>query len=318
MRSINDDNDGFNDSKEVDMEKSTPKQFLMAPKRGTSKNTMIIAASAVVSAASLVFLLLFSQTESQITKSAEFIISILIGIVPFTIIQLREVKRKDGIDKNMPLFMLALLSGVKTGAQIQDSIKSASTRNFGSLTKEIKNLNATIGSGFPIADCFEVFALRCGTKISKRVATLLQISLKMGGDITQELEMIQKHIAEMADLEKSRKSSLSPYVYTVYIAFFVFLAIALLLTINFVPEIEKIKAGFDTAAPTSGSSLDLFSAIKNFDPTLLKSMMYNMAIIESIFGGLAVGKIGSSNYISGIKHVIIMLVITIISFTLVG
>jgi flagellar protein FlaJ len=301
------------------MEKTIPKQFLLAPKRETSKNTIIIAASAVVSAASIVFLLLFSQTESQITKSAEFIIGILIGIIPFTVIQLREVKRKDGIDKNMPLFLLALLSGVKTGAQIQDSIKSAATRNFGSLTREIKNLNATIGSGFPIADCFEVFALRCGTKISKRVATLLEISLNMGGDITQELELIQKHIAEMAELEKSRKSSLSPYVYTVYIAFFVFLAIALLLTINFVPEIEKIKAGFDTAAPTSGSnSPELFSAIKSFDPALLKSMMYNMAIIESVFGGLAVGKIGSSNYIAGIKHVIIMLVITIISFTLVG
>ena len=132
--------------------------------------------------------------------------------------------------------------------------------------------------------------------------------------------MIQKHIADMADLEKSRRSSLAPYIYTVYIAFFVFLAIALLLSVNFVPEIEKIKAGFDTKTPTpSGqSSPELFSAIKNFDPVLLKSMMYNMAIIESIFGGLTVGKISSGNYISGIKHVIMMLIITVVSFTQVG
>ena len=188
---------------------------------------------------------------------------------------------------------------------------------FRSLSSEIKNLNATIGSGFPISDCFEIFALRCGTRISKRVATLLELSLSAGGDITENLEMIQKHIADMAELEKSRKSSLAPYLYTVYIAFFVFLAIALLLSVNFVPEIEKIKAGFDTTTPSSGSP-ELFGAIKNFDPTLLKSMMYNMALIESIFGGLTVGKISSGNYISGIKHVIMMLIITVVSFTLVG
>ena len=293
------------------------KQFQILPKKEFSTNTLIIAASAVASAISLSLVFLLGANESFIVYSAQIIFSVLIGVAPFTFIQIREVKRKDGIDRNMPLFLLALLNGVKTGAQIQDIIKTASTRNFGALSSEIKNLNATIGSGFPISDCFEIFALRCGTRISKRVATLLELSLSAGGDITENLEMIQKHIADMAELEKSRKSSLAPYLYTVYIAFFVFLAIALLLSVNFVPEIEKIKAGFDTTTPSSGSP-ELFGAIKNFDPTLLKSMMYNMALIESIFGGLTVGKISSGNYISGIKHVIMMLIITVVSFTLVG
>jgi flagellar protein FlaJ len=296
------------------------KQFEMAPKKGVSKNTIIIIASSIASAICLSLVYFLGQKDSFVVYSAEFIISFLVGIAPFTFIQLREVKRKDGIDKNMPLFLLALLNGVKTGAQIQDVIKIAATRNFGALSAEIKNLNATIGSGFPISDCFHIFSIRCGTRIAKRVSTLLELSLSAGGDITENLEMIQKHIADMADLEKSRRSSLAPYIYTVYIAFFVFLAIALLLSVNFVPEIEKIKAGFDTKTPTpSGqSSPELFSAIKNFDPVLLKSMMYNMAIIESIFGGLTVGKISSGNYISGIKHVIMMLIITVVSFTLVG
>ena len=295
------------------------RQFEILPKKGFSKNNIIIAGSAAVSVISLLVVLSFGANESFIVHSAKIIFSILIGIAPFTLIQIREVKRKDGIDRNMPLFLLALLNGVKTGAQIQDIIKTASTRNFGPLSSEIKNLNATIGSGFPISDCFHIFALRCGTRISKRVSTLLELSLSAGGDITENLEMIQKHIADMAELEKSRKSSLAPYLYTVYIAFFVFLAIALLLTINFVPEIEKIKAGFDTAAPqTTNGGPELFGAIKSFDPALLKSMMYNMALIESIFGGLTVGKISSGNYISGIKHVIIMLIITVVSFSLVG
>ncbi|WKT57625.1 hypothetical protein QVH35_09785 [Candidatus Nitrosotenuis chungbukensis] len=42
-----------------------------------------------------------------------------------------------------------------------------------------------------------------------------------------------------------------------------------------------------------------------------------MSIIESIFGGLAAGKIGSGSYVSGIKHVIVMIIIAVIAFTVI-
>jgi len=39
-----------------------------------------------------------------------------------------------------------------------------------------------------------------------------------------------------------------------------------------------------------------------------------MSLIQSVFGGLAAGKIGSGSYIAGIKHIVIMIVITVIAF----
>jgi flagellar protein FlaJ len=39
-----------------------------------------------------------------------------------------------------------------------------------------------------------------------------------------------------------------------------------------------------------------------------------MSIIEAIFGGLAAGKIGSGNYVSGIKHIIVMVVMAVAAF----
>ncbi len=46
----------------------------------------------------------------------------------------------------------------------------------------------------------------------------------------------------------------------------------------------------------------------------LDSILFNMAIIEAVFGGLAAGKIGSGSYVAGIKHIVIMVVIAIIAF----
>ena len=98
MRSIDANNDGFNDSKEIVMAKT--KQFEMAPKKGVSKNTIIIIASSIASAICLSLVYFLGQKDSFVVYSAEFIISFLVGIAPFTFIQLREVKRKDGIDRS--------------------------------------------------------------------------------------------------------------------------------------------------------------------------------------------------------------------------
>jgi len=67
---------------------------------------------------------------------------------------------------------------------------------------------------------------------------------------------------------------------------------------------------------TAGGS-GVFSALKDMDLKLLDSLLFNMAIIEAVFGGLAAGKIGSGSYVAGIKHIVIMVVIAIIAFSLI-
>ena len=46
----------------------------------------------------------------------------------------------------------------------------------------------------------------------------------------------------------------------------------------------------------------------------INSILFNMAIIEAVFGGLAAGKIGSGSYVAGVKHIVIMIVIAVIAF----
>ena len=53
------------------------------------------------------------------------------------------------------------------------------------------------------------------------------------------------------------------------------------------------------------------------DIGLMESALFNMAVIEAIFGGLAAGKIGAGSYMAGIKHVVGMIVIAIIAFNVV-
>ncbi len=256
----------------------------------------------------------FSETTS--TRDVGIIFAILVGIVPLTLLQLREVKRRDSIDRNLPLFLLALVSAVQSGANLIRAIEQTADRNMGSLTPELKNLRANITWGIPIEDAFENFAQRTGTRMARRVVVLLEMAVKIGGDITSNLEMIQKYVTELQNLEKERKSSLQPYTYTIYISFVVFIGIAVILSSQFFSEIQVVQDML-IDSETAGGDSGVFSALKDMDLKLLDSLLFNMAIIEAVFGGLAAGKIGSGSYIAGIKHIVIMVVIAIIAFSLI-
>jgi flagellar protein FlaJ len=63
------------------------------------------------------------------------------------------------------------------------------------------------------------------------------------------------------------------------------------------------------------SKNNVFAALSGVRINELDSILFNMAIIEAVFGGIAAGKIGSGSYVAGIKHVILMIIIAVIAFT---
>src|SRR3990172_2028604 len=126
--------------------------------------------------------------------------------------------------------------------------------------------------------------------------------------------MIQKHVTELQNLEKERKSSLAPYTYTIYISFAVFLGIAVILSSQFFSQFEAVQQLLSKGPATGGA---FFSSIKDVNFSALNQILFNMSIIEAVFGGLVAGKIGAGTYVAGVKHIIVMIVMAIVAFMLV-
>ena len=251
-------------------------------------------------------------SENTSIRDVGVIFGILAMIVPLTMLQLKESQRKDSIDRNLPLFLLALSSAVQSGANLIRAIETTAERNMGALTPELKNLQANISWGMPIEDSFQNFANRTGTKTARRVTVLLEMALKIGGDIRTNLEMIQKHVTELQNLEKERKSSLAPYTYTIYISFAVFLGIAVILSSQFFNQFEVVQHLLSKSPGTTGGAM--FTSIKDVNFSALNQILFNMSIIEAVFGGLVAGKIGAGSYVAGIKHIIVMIVMAVVAF----
>jgi len=290
-----------------------PKESFLKSKKFKTGLISILASLGIISASYF----LSVQLDDTSLRDLGIIFGLLVGIVPLTLLQLKEVQRKDNINKHLPLFLLALTSAVQSGANLMRAIEQTADRNMGALTPELKNLRANISWGIPIDDAFENFALRTGTKMARRVIVLLEMAMKIGGDISSNLEMIQKHVADLQNLEKERKSSLQPYTYTIYISFVVFLGIAVLLASQFFSEIETVQDLLAETPINPETQGGVFSAISAINIAELTTVLFNMSVIEAVFGGLAAGKIGSGSYVAGIKHVVVMVVISVIAFSII-
>jgi flagellar protein FlaJ len=128
--------------------------------------------------------------------------------------------------------------------------------------------------------------------------------------------MIQKHVTELQNIEKERKSSLAPYTYTIYISFAVFLGISVILSSQFFSEFEVVQEMI-LETPGAAEGGGTFSSIASLDLDALNEILFNMSIIEAVFGGLAAGKIGGGSYVGGIKHIVIMIVMAVVAFMLI-
>lgn len=245
----------------------------------------------------------------------------IIAILPTVMLQLNESKRRDNIDRNLPFFLLSIGGSVKAGMSLIRAIEETSDRNMGSLTPELQNLRANISWGMPVDEAFDNFVERVDTRMARRVMVLLKLSMNIGGDVAGTIDVIQKHVTEMANVEKERKAALQPYIYTIYISFAVFLGITLILITQFFVEIENVQDALRTAV--EGTSIGTggvkgFDSILNISVPMLKKTVFHMTIVEAIFGGLAAGKIGESSIIAGVKHVVVMTILAVVAFMMVG
>ena len=71
-------------------------------------------------------------------------------------------------------------------------------------------------------------------------------------------------------------------------------------------------------AERTGASLGMFGSILGIRVSELTSIMFTMSLVEAIFGGIAAGKIGEGSFVAGIKHVIIMIIMAVLSFAALG
>jgi flagellar protein FlaJ len=157
---------------------------------------------------------------------------------------------------------------------------------------------AQMSWGIPIEDALEGFAARVGTDMTKKTTALLTAAIRLGGDLKSLFRSTAEFLHKMLDANDERNEQLRPYLSMIYVTLIVFVVTMFML--------YHSLAGL----------FDLQSNILRIEMTQdqLKILLFDLATLEAIFGGIIAAKLSSGTIYPGLKHSIIMLLINTAAF----
>jgi len=279
------------------------------PKEKTIVGAVSAAIGIAVALAAIIGVFVMRLTL-PLTWDQLIVVGIMIALFPPAIVEYLDLRWMRGIDNNIPRLLREIAESGRTGLTLIRAIEVSADRDYGPLTPELKRLLAKISWGATLEDALKAFAERARTKLAQRVSTLIIEVARSGGDTQEIMEQVNKHINELQTIDRERYAQMRPYAVVVYVAFGVFLFADIILIRTFFEPMAAIHA---QAAASGGSGI--FGGA-GLDIKSLNTTLFHATVVEGILGGLIAGKMSEAHLGAGLKHSLMLLLITFISFLL--
>jgi len=238
------------------------------------------------------------------------VVGIMISLFPPAAMETLDLRWQRGIDNNLPRLLREIAESGRTGLTLIRAIEVSADRDYGPLTPELKRMLAKISWGATLEEAMEAFAERARTKLAQRVSTLIVEVARSGGDTQEIMEQVNRHVNELQTIDRERYAQMRPYAVVVYVAFGVFLFADIMLIRMF---FEPMAVLHTQAAAAGGAGI--FGGA-GFDINSLNRTLFHATVIEGILGGLIAGKMSEAHLGAGLKHSLLLLLITFCSFLL--
>jgi flagellar protein FlaJ len=250
--------------------------------------------------------LLFYSTFFYFGKDMydDFILfSFLIGALPYTTYRYVEFRRRKIYEEIFPDFLADIASSVNSGMSIPQAVAISSRRDYGILTSEIQKIHRLITWGISFEDVLRRFAFYLRSPFIEKFVYLIIEANRSGGDIRDILNSASKNSKQLKEIERELKGNIAPYVIIMYMIFALFLVMSVLLYYAFFVPMSQVEGG----EMIYGISLEGY-----------KTLFFRLMVLEGFFNGLIMGKIMNGKIISGLKHSIIMIVVSYSVFYVMG
>ena len=112
---------------------------------------------------------------------------------------------------------------------------------------------------------------------------------------------------EIKQIVSERNTQMSMYNVVIYIAFFVFIAVVLVLSAQFIPAFKK-AVGAASGQQVGGLQF------RDFDPEDFNTIFFQAALVQAIGGGLVGGVLSKGSPVAGFMHIGVMMIVAWLAF----
>lgn len=220
-------------------------------------------------------------------------------LVPSLIVHM-ENRRRTLIDNMLPRLLDDIAESQDAGMTLLEALEASSKREYGPITEELRKLTAELSWGVEFEEAFSAFSRRIGTDLSAKTTTLILEAIRLGGNLKVTFRSTAEFVRGIIRLRQERESQLRPFLMVIYVSCMIFLLIMLILYQSFFLPMATQKTRF----------LRLPMSLEGY-----KSLLFDLSIVEAVFGGLIAGKLSQGTALNGIKHSVILNIIATLIFT---
>lgn len=264
------------------------------------------------------------------------ILSTFIIAVPQMVLTYVEFRRMKEIEMRFPDFLRDLVESTKAGLPLHKAIIETSRTNYGPLSDEVKRMSNQLTWNISLINTLNQLKkrLRSSSVLSKIIRIMIE-TYKSGGETSNTLNSLSNALNTIQETQKERESMLRQYVIAMYAISLIFIVIVVAINKLMVPIFENLSGSYTGGASPLGMidvspcSSCRFQSEPSCLPCNIYSMIcsvlgatgsdvgcyylalfFSMSFIQALCGGLVAGQIGEGSIKAGMKHSLILLMIT--------
>lgn len=231
------------------------------------------------------------------------IISMVIGVLPFGLIRYSKWKRMRGVEENFSNFLRDLGESVSSGIPLYQAVKASAEKDYGKLSPHIHQMTREISLGLSFEEAFKRFGKRTGIPRVERAVMMVLRANSAGGKIDETMKTQATRTLEVVEQKEKRRANMLTYTIIAYASFFAFLAIIISLVEVFFPAMAE--------ASGAAGSIGVFSG---FTMKGIMDFFFYLAVVQAGATGILAGKLGEGKIVAGIKHIILLVIVTYVFF----
>jgi flagellar protein FlaJ len=231
------------------------------------------------------------------------VFALLIAIIPYAIditIQKRAVRKKEELYTE---FLFKLSELMRGGLDPIKAVKELSKTDLGVLTPHIRIASTSMTYGKSFEEAMKAMSKSLHSELITRYTMLVVQASYSGGAVADLILKASEDMRSIISIEREKEGNLHQYVMIFYFAQAIIIFIVYILTTSLLPFVAQIGA----------TQMFGKSDIGDIDFAL---GFFHMIILNSIFGGLIIGKISEGEARYGLKHVVVLVAVGYIACAL--
>ncbi len=241
--------------------------------------------------------------------------------IPLAIFYEWNVRTRHAVVATLSEDLRKLSSANDTGLTLLESLKSVSDTTAGKLAREFEQMNTKVNYGMSLKAAMIEFNNKYHIPRLARSVKLITKAQEASNQISNVLRTAARASENHDDIERDRKSRTRMQVVIIIMTFMTMLAVIAILQTQFLETMAGLEADgeVDTAdAAAAGGPAGDASFSENVDIDLMSLLFFHAVTMHAILSGFISGYMRDAKLLSGLKYVLALSTVALISWALVA